>query len=155
MAGVAGHRRSPCGPLLSRPAHRPDSDWDFGLYYEDTIGPSDVEALGWPGDITGPRGRERLVDAGPIFAVIVDCLAHLDEGLDPGLAARALCDNEDPDGLDGAVSRLGTAARSTTQSRSGDLDGIEARPKLFRTSSQAVDPQRSINGLGQPRVKSP
>ena len=52
-------------------------------------------------------------------------VAHLDEGLDPGLAGRALCDHEDPDGLDGAVSRLRAAARSTTQSRSGGLDCIE------------------------------
>jgi predicted nucleotidyltransferase len=29
--------------------HRPDSDWDFGLYYRGRLDPDDVRALGWPG----------------------------------------------------------------------------------------------------------
>jgi hypothetical protein len=52
-------------------------------------------------------------------------VAHLDEGLDPGLAGRALGHDEHPDGLDRTVSRLRAAARSTAQSRSGGLDCIE------------------------------
>jgi|SRR5579872_404319 len=32
----------------------PDSDWDFGLYYRDTLNPDDVAALGWPGTIFAP-----------------------------------------------------------------------------------------------------
>lgn len=28
---------------------RPQSDWDFGLYYRDTIDPADVRALGFEG----------------------------------------------------------------------------------------------------------
>jgi hypothetical protein len=42
-------------------------------------------------------------------------MAHLDQGLDPGLAGRALGDDEDPDRLDGTVPRLGAPARSTTE----------------------------------------
>jgi hypothetical protein len=33
---------------------RPDSDWDFGLYYTDTIDPDDVRALGYEGTVVAP-----------------------------------------------------------------------------------------------------
>jgi predicted nucleotidyltransferase len=34
--------------------HRPDSDWDFGLYYRGRIDPADVRALGWEGTVFAP-----------------------------------------------------------------------------------------------------
>jgi hypothetical protein len=34
--------------------HRPDSDWDFGLYYRDRLDSEDVVALGWPGRVFAP-----------------------------------------------------------------------------------------------------
>jgi hypothetical protein len=52
-------------------------------------------------------------------------VAHLDEGLDAGLAGRALGHDEDPDGLDGAISGLGAARRSATESGSGCFNGVE------------------------------
>ena len=40
--------------------HRPKSDWDFGLYYEGTIDPDDVRALGYEGTVVAPAtGRIR------------------------------------------------------------------------------------------------
>jgi hypothetical protein len=41
-----------------------DSDWDFGLYYDVTIDPKDVTALGWVGEITGPGGWGPVVNGG-------------------------------------------------------------------------------------------
>ena len=52
-------------------------------------------------------------------------VAHLKERLDPGLSGRALGHDEDPDGLDGTVSGLGAASRSTAQCRPGRFDGVE------------------------------
>jgi hypothetical protein len=52
------------GGSRAQGTHRPDSDWDFGLYYEETIDPSDVEALGWPGEISGPGGWGPVVNGG-------------------------------------------------------------------------------------------
>ena len=52
-------------------------------------------------------------------------MAHLDQSLDPGLAGRALRHDENPDGLDGAVSGLGLAARPTTEGGPRCFDGIE------------------------------
>lgn len=33
---------------------RPDSDWDFGLYYRGTIDPDAIRGLGYPGTVVGP-----------------------------------------------------------------------------------------------------
>ena len=52
------------GGSRAQGTERPDSDWDFGLYYEGTIDPSDVEALGWPGAVTGPGGWGPVVNGG-------------------------------------------------------------------------------------------
>ena len=52
-------------------------------------------------------------------------VAHLDQGLAPRLAGRTLGDDEDPDGLDRTISRLGLALGSTTQGGPGGLDGVE------------------------------
>jgi predicted nucleotidyltransferase len=32
--------------------HRPDSDWDFAVYYRGAFSPADVRALGWPGEVS-------------------------------------------------------------------------------------------------------
>ncbi|GAA2390872.1 nucleotidyltransferase domain-containing protein [Streptomyces glaucosporus] len=32
--------------------HRPDSDWDFAVYYRGAFSPESLRALGWPGEIT-------------------------------------------------------------------------------------------------------
>ncbi|HLN15801.1 MAG TPA: nucleotidyltransferase domain-containing protein [Acidimicrobiales bacterium] len=64
---------------------RPDSDWDVGLYYRGTIDPADVEALGWPGRVTGPGGWGPVVNGGAWLTVDganVDlCYRDLDEVL--------------------------------------------------------------------------
>ncbi len=41
-----------------------DSDWDFGLYYRDTIDPADVTGLGWPGQVFAPGEWGRIVNGG-------------------------------------------------------------------------------------------
>jgi hypothetical protein len=43
---------------------RPDSDWDFGLYYRGTIDPDDVRALGWPGQVFAPGAWGSIVNGG-------------------------------------------------------------------------------------------
>jgi hypothetical protein len=48
---------------------RPDSDWDFGLYYRGTIDPADVEALGWPGQVFAPGEWGWIVNGGAWLTV--------------------------------------------------------------------------------------
>src|SRR5262249_22569803 len=43
---------------------RPDSDWDFGLYYRGTIDPAHVRALGFAGEVCGPGEWGRFVNGG-------------------------------------------------------------------------------------------
>lgn len=43
------------GGSRAQGTHRPDSDWDFGLYYEGAIDPDDVRSLGYEGTVGGPR----------------------------------------------------------------------------------------------------
>jgi predicted nucleotidyltransferase len=32
--------------------HRPDSDWDFAIYYRGAFSPDSLRALGWPGEVS-------------------------------------------------------------------------------------------------------
>lgn len=32
--------------------HRPDSDWDFAVYYRGAFDPEDLRAVGWPGEVS-------------------------------------------------------------------------------------------------------
>jgi hypothetical protein len=42
------------GGSRAQGTHRPDSDWDFGLYYEGAIDPDDVRSLGYEGTVVAP-----------------------------------------------------------------------------------------------------
>ena len=44
--------------------HEDGSDWDFGVYYQGTIDPADIRALGWTGQVVAPGEWGRLVNGG-------------------------------------------------------------------------------------------
>jgi hypothetical protein len=50
-AAVPGVLAVGLGGSRAQGLHRPDSDWDFGLYYRGRLDPDDVRALGWPGTV--------------------------------------------------------------------------------------------------------
>ncbi len=81
------------GGSRARGDARPDSDWDFGLYYRGTIDPADVVALGWPGEVTGPGGWGPVVNGGAWLTIEdqrVDlCYRDLDEVLATVVDAEA------------------------------------------------------------------
>ena len=89
----------------------------------DRIGRSRRPQLGSFGDER--RHRQPFKATTEPFRCAVAEVAHLDQSLDPGLAGRALRHDENPDGLDGAVSGLGLAARPTTEGGPSCFDGIE------------------------------
>ena len=45
------------------------SDWDFGLYYQGSIDPADIVALGWPGRVFAPGEWGRIVNGGAWLTV--------------------------------------------------------------------------------------
>jgi len=48
---------------------RPDSDWDFGIYYEGTLDPEHVRALGYEGEVYAPGEWSPLMNGGAWFVI--------------------------------------------------------------------------------------
>ena len=46
-----------------------DSDWDFGLYYEGSLDPAGITALGWPGRVFAPGDWGEIVNGGAWLTV--------------------------------------------------------------------------------------
>src|SRR5579875_3849405 len=85
LAQVPGVVAVTLGGSRATGAARPDSDWDFGLYYRGAIEPADISALGWPGQVFAPGEWGRIVNGGAwltIDGVRVDLIYRdLDEVL--------------------------------------------------------------------------
>lgn len=52
LAGLPGVLAVSLGGSRASGANRPDSDWDFAVYYRGRFDPGDVGALGWPGEVS-------------------------------------------------------------------------------------------------------
>jgi predicted nucleotidyltransferase len=52
LSGVPGVTAVALGGSRAAGTQRPDSDWDFSLYYRGQFEPQDLRALGWPGEIS-------------------------------------------------------------------------------------------------------
>ncbi len=53
LAALPGVRAVALGGSRASGAHRPDSDWDFAVYYRGAFDPACLRTLGWPGEICG------------------------------------------------------------------------------------------------------
>ncbi|MEV4617773.1 nucleotidyltransferase domain-containing protein [Asanoa sp. NPDC049573] len=52
LAGLPAVRAVALGGSRAAGTHRPDSDWDFAVYYRGPFDPADLRALGWPGEVS-------------------------------------------------------------------------------------------------------
>ncbi|GAB2603947.1 nucleotidyltransferase domain-containing protein [Streptomyces capparidis] len=52
LAALPAVRAVSLGGSRARGNHRPDSDWDFALYYRGAFRPRDLRDLGWPGEVS-------------------------------------------------------------------------------------------------------
>jgi predicted nucleotidyltransferase len=52
LSSVPGVTAVALGGSRAASTQRPDSDWDFSLYYRGLFEPEDLRALGWPGEIS-------------------------------------------------------------------------------------------------------
>lgn len=52
LAGLPGVLAVTLGGSRGQGTHRPDSDWDFALYYRGTFDPDDLRRVGWPGEVS-------------------------------------------------------------------------------------------------------
>ena len=82
--------------------------------------------------------REALHSTTELLRGAVAEVAHLDQGLAPSLAGRALGDDEDPDGLDRTVSGLGPSPRPTAEGGPGGFDGVEGIGLAAATALLAI-----------------
>ncbi len=64
MAEIPGVVAVTLGGSRATGTATPDSDWDFGLYYQGHLEPEHVAALGWPGQVFGPGDWGRIVNGG-------------------------------------------------------------------------------------------
>ncbi|MEU0373991.1 nucleotidyltransferase domain-containing protein [Streptomyces sp. NPDC006283] len=74
LTRVRGVRAVALGGSRARGAHRPDSDWDLGLYYRGNVDVAALtalasEATGGPVDVAGPGGWGPWVDGGAWLSV--------------------------------------------------------------------------------------
>jgi predicted nucleotidyltransferase len=77
LAEIPGVVAVALGGSRARGEEKPDSDWDFGLYYRGRISADDVRALGYEGTVVEPGDWGRLVNGGAwltIDGVRVDLL---------------------------------------------------------------------------------
>ena len=69
LAGVPNVVAVVLGGSRAAGTHRPDSDWDFGIYYDGSLDPDDVRALGYSGEVFAPAEWSRLMDGGAWFVI--------------------------------------------------------------------------------------
>jgi predicted nucleotidyltransferase len=52
LADLPGVSAVALGGSRANGTHRPDSDWDFAIYYRGRFDPADLRAVGWPGEVS-------------------------------------------------------------------------------------------------------
>ena len=138
--------------------YREDSDWDFGLYYRDTIDPDDVRALGWPGQVFAPGEWGRLVNGGAWLQVDSVSVDLIYRDLDEVLAWTA----EQPRVVSRSNARLATSRASpptsslenwrSTKPWSESCQDVVPGPTSTDRPGLVVPPRRRLTGYrGGPR----
>jgi hypothetical protein len=56
LGGLPGVRAVSLGGSRAQLTHRPDSDWDFAIYYRGRFDPQALRDVGWPGEVFEPGG---------------------------------------------------------------------------------------------------
>jgi predicted nucleotidyltransferase len=56
LAALPGVAAVALGGSRAQGTHRPDSDWDFAIYYRGHFDPAELRAVGWPGEVSEVGG---------------------------------------------------------------------------------------------------
>ena len=56
LGGLPGVKAVTLGGSRAEGTHRPDSDWDFSIYYRAAFDPQALRDIGWPGEVSGVGG---------------------------------------------------------------------------------------------------
>jgi hypothetical protein len=132
---VAGVKAVTLGGSRARGMARPDSDWDFGLYYRGGIDTEAIRALGYPGQVVEPGEWGRIVNGGAWLEVDGERVDLLYRNLDEveHWVAEANAGRFEIDRVGGHVAGLPTYILA------GELElGTVLRGSLFRPSFSAA-----------------
>lgn len=120
--------------------HRPDSDWDFGLYYRGSIDTDAIRALGYSGTVTEPGEWGRLVNGGAWLTIDggrVDLLYRNLDGVEHWLA-EAHAVRFERDHVEGYIAGMATyvlaGELALNQVVYGHLPRPEIPPALRRSA---------------------
>jgi hypothetical protein len=69
LQGIPGVVAVMLGGSRARGEARPDSDWDFGLYYRGKLDAAHLRALGYPGAVVDPGEWGRLMNGGAWWTI--------------------------------------------------------------------------------------
>jgi predicted nucleotidyltransferase len=61
LGGLPGVRAVTLGGSRAEGTHRPDSDWDFSVYYRGHFDPQALRDIGWPGEVSEVGGWSKGV----------------------------------------------------------------------------------------------
>jgi hypothetical protein len=64
LAGLPGVLAVNLGGSRAQGTHRPDSDWDFAIYYRDRFSPQDLRETGWAGQVSEIGGWGGVFNGG-------------------------------------------------------------------------------------------
>jgi predicted nucleotidyltransferase len=56
LGGLPGVKAVTLGGSRAEGTHRPDSDWDFSIYYRGAFDPQALRDIGWPGEVSEVGG---------------------------------------------------------------------------------------------------
>jgi hypothetical protein len=89
LASLPGVAAVTLGGSRAAGTHRPDSDWDFGIYYRGHFDPQALRDLGWPGEVSEVGGWSPGVFNGGAWLEIdgrrCDVHYRVDHSFRPGL----------------------------------------------------------------------
>jgi len=69
LEGLTGVEAVALGGSRAQGTNRPDSDWDFSLYYRTDFNPAQIREFGWEGQATDIGGWGRIFNGGGAFTV--------------------------------------------------------------------------------------
>jgi predicted nucleotidyltransferase len=145
VAKVPGVVAMTLGGSRARGAARPDSDWDFGLYYRGSKQSVDVDAiraLGYEGHVVAPGAWGRLVNGGAWLQVDKDRVDLLYRDLD--LVEHWLAETEsgrfEVDEVAGHVAGLPTYVLAGELALGTVLRGALPRPTFPATLRRSAPP---------------
>jgi hypothetical protein len=131
-------------------AVHPDSDWDFGVYYRDSIEADDVRALGFEGTVVEPGAWGRLVNGGAWLTVEdqrVDLL-YRDLGVVQHWLDEAEAGRYEVDWVEGYLAGMATYVLAGELALGELLAGELPRPgfpdRLRQTAHPTVAAQRRL-----------